>query len=161
MSTGFKAGPGSGEHPPTQSARAHKQKSWSHTQANHPGPGCPLVGTGHLHPGHVLTEAAGRCEWLATSLHQHPGWGLLSRLPPDVAATKPAVVGSTPQWGRERKHNSQNGVVGNRRQRACSQGTCVNRALTLTRSLLDPRMWGHWKPARGGRRAPHAAVTQE
>ena len=66
-----------------------------------------------------------------------------------------------PQRGQERKHNSENGVFLNRHQRAHSQGTCMNRELTLTRSLLDPRRWRPWKPARGGRRGPHAAVTQE
>lgn len=66
-----------------------------------------------------------------------------------------------PKRGRERKHSSENGIFLDRHQRARSQGTCVNRELALTHSLLDPRRWKPWKPARGGRRGPHTAVTQE
>lgn len=112
------------------------------------------MGMGHLYLGHILTEAAGRCEWLATSLDQHPGWGLLSRLPPDLAATKPAVVGSPPTVGMREETQLSKWRRPQQTSEGMFSGHCVNRALTLTRSLLDLRRWRHWKPARGGRRPP-------
>lgn len=74
--------------------------------------------------------------------HRHPGGETqLSRLPPDRPSIKTKVLGSRlqgrrgccpaglthllpglPPLSRERKHNSQNGIFPDERQRTCSQG---------------------------------------
>ena len=116
---------------------------------------------GHLYLGNILTEAARRCEWLATSLDQHPGRGLLSRLPPDVAATKPTVVGSPPpvgtreetqllKWRRPRQ-TSEGMFSGH----LCEQGTHSNMLTT------GPQEVEALETSPGRQETPHAAVTQE